>query len=86
VLNKGLLQRSPLFFSHKEAPMAKVIIHLKEGEHSALHKLALREYRTLPAQAAIIIHQQLQTLGLLPGNGTSNEISTDQMLQNPTEV
>jgi len=66
--------------------MAKVIIHLNETEHSALHELALREYRTLPAQAAIIIHRQLQTLSLLPGNGTSNEHSTDRVSQNPTEA
>lgn len=66
--------------------MAKVIIHMKEPEHSALHELAQREYRTLQAQAAIIIHRQLQTLGLLPGNETSDEFSSDPMMQNPTEA
>lgn len=48
--------------------MAKIIIHFDEQEHNALNELAEREYRTIQAQAALIIHRQLRTLGLLPGN------------------
>jgi hypothetical protein len=84
VLNKGLLQSSLLFF--QGGPMAKVIIHLEETEHNALNELAKREYRTLPAQAAIIIHRQLQNLGLLSANVADSEISTDIALQNSMEA
>jgi hypothetical protein len=66
--------------------MAKVVIHLEETEHNALNELAKREYRTLPAQAAIIIHRQLQNLGMLSANAPDNEISTDIALQNPVEA
>ena len=48
--------------------MAKIIIHFNEQEHNALNELAEREYRTIQAQAALIIHRQLQTLGLLLRN------------------
>ena len=65
--------------------MAKVTIHLEEKEHTALSELALREYRTLPAQAAIIIHHQLKSLGLLSMDAINSELSTDSALQNPTE-
>jgi len=34
--------------------------------------LAEREYRTLQAQAALIIRRELERLGLLPGSEVSN--------------
>ena len=63
--------------------MAKVTIHLKENEHNALHELALREYRSLPAQAAIIIHRQLQDLGLLPIDETGGEYPSISTVKAP---
>jgi len=66
--------------------MAKVTIHLEEKEHTALNELALREYRTLPAQAAIMIHRQLTSLGLLDKDASDNEISPNPVLQDPTET
>ena len=65
--------------------MAKITIHLEEKEHTALSELALREYRTLQAQAAIIIHRQLKNLGLLASDAIDKELSADPMLQNPVE-
>jgi len=46
--------------------MAKVIIHLRDHEMTALHDLAQREYRALKAQAALIIRRELQKLGMIP--------------------
>ena len=46
--------------------MAKIIIHVEEHECNALDQLAEREYRTLQAQAALIIRKELERLGLLP--------------------
>jgi hypothetical protein len=46
--------------------MAKVIIHLREHELTALHELAQREYRLPRVQAAWIIRQELHRLGLIP--------------------
>jgi hypothetical protein len=45
--------------------MAKVIIHFDENEHTALQLLAEREYRTITAQIALMIHRQLQDLNLI---------------------
>ena len=66
--------------------MAKVTIHLEEKEHNALSELALREYRTLPAQAAIIIHRQLLDLGLLSEQDEDQSIFPNQISQNTAEV
>ena len=52
--------------------MAKIIIHVEEYECNALDQLAEREYRTLQAQAALIIRRELERLGLLPGTEGSN--------------
>jgi hypothetical protein len=52
--------------------MAKIIIHVEEHECNALDQLAEREYRTLQAQAALIIRRELERLGLLPGAEGSN--------------
>ena len=46
--------------------MAKVIIYLRDHELSALHDLAQHEYRAPKAQAALIIRQELQRLGMIP--------------------
>ncbi len=46
--------------------MAKVIIYLKDCELTALNSLAQREYRALKAQAALIIRNELNRLGLIP--------------------
>ncbi len=46
--------------------MAKVVIHFDENEHSILQQLAEREYRTVTAQVALMIHQKLQELNLIP--------------------
>ena len=46
--------------------MAKVIIYLKDCELAALNSLAQREYRALKAQAALIIRNELERLGLIP--------------------
>lgn len=47
--------------------MAKVIIHLRDYELTALNDLAQREYRAPKAQAALIIRRELQKLGMIPG-------------------
>jgi hypothetical protein len=46
--------------------MAKVIIYLRDHELTALHDLAQREYRAPKAQAALIIRQELERLGMIP--------------------
>ncbi|MDO9303386.1 MAG: hypothetical protein Q7T89_18500 [Anaerolineales bacterium] len=57
--------------------MAKVIIYLQVHELAALNDLAQREYRTLKAQATLIIHRELEKLGMIPGeqqvNSNQNE-------------
>lgn len=50
--------------------MARVILKLGERERSALKALAKREKRIPRAQAAFIIHQELERRGLLPALGT----------------
>jgi len=61
--------------------MAKIIIHVEENECSALDQLAEREYRTLQAQAALIIRKELERLGLLTGC----EVSNTAAVHSPTE-
>jgi hypothetical protein len=45
--------------------MSKVVIYLREHEHTALNALSQREYRTLRAQAALIIRKELVSLGMI---------------------
>ena len=45
--------------------MSKVVIYLREHEHTALNTLSQREYRTLRAQAALIIRKELVSLGMI---------------------
>ena len=61
--------------------MAKIIIHVEEHECNVLDQLAEREYRTLQAQAALIIRRELERLGLLPGS----EGSTAAVAYSPVE-
>jgi len=57
--------------------MAKVVIYLPDKEMSALHRLALLEYRAPKAQAALIIRKELERLGLVAqeanGEGKKND-------------
>ena len=57
--------------------MSKVVICLPDKEMSALHRLALLEYRAPKAQAALIIRKELERLGLVAqeanGEGEKNE-------------
>ena len=46
--------------------MARVIVDLGERERNALEALAKREKRIPRAQAAFIIHQELERQGILP--------------------
>ena len=46
--------------------MARIIVHLGEQEREALRTLAKREMRDPRAQAALIIHQELERQGALP--------------------
>ncbi len=46
--------------------MSKVIVYLPEMEFGALQKLAQQEYRATKAQAAVIIRNELERLGLVP--------------------
>ena len=61
--------------------MAKIIIHVEEHECNALDQLAEREYRTLQAQAALIIRRELERLGLLPGG----EVPNSAAIHSPSE-
>ncbi len=45
----------------------RLTITLPEIEKKALHDLAEAEFRDTPAQAAMIIHQELERRGLLMG-------------------
>jgi hypothetical protein len=45
--------------------MARVVIYLPNQERNALYQLAQREYRVPHAQAALIIHKELERLGML---------------------
>lgn len=59
--------------------MAKVIIYLRDHELTALNHLALREYRPLKAQAALIIRKELEKLGLIPGEQPNQSNQTEYL-------
>ncbi|MEW6406635.1 MAG: hypothetical protein AB1649_33050 [Chloroflexota bacterium] len=61
--------------------MAKIIIHVEDHECNALDQLAEREYRTLQAQAALIIRKELERLGLLPGSEDKNNAAAYPVLE-----
>jgi hypothetical protein len=46
--------------------MAKIIIYLHEHEFTALSELAEHEYRSIKAQAALIIRRELERLEMIP--------------------
>lgn len=56
--------------------MAKITIHFEECEFNALDHLAELEYRTIQAQAAIIINKTLEQLGLLSNSDSKKDLST----------
>jgi hypothetical protein len=66
--------------------MAKVIIYLRDSEIRALQELAQHEYRAPKAQAALIIRQELQRLGMIPVEpGPSVAEPAFPALSEPTE-
>jgi hypothetical protein len=66
--------------------MAKVIIYLKDCELTALNSLAQREYRALRAQAALIIRNELNRLGLIPeGQAAPETEDSEESITRPTD-
>ncbi len=65
--------------------MTKVTIYFDDEDHEALNQLAEREYRTVTAQAAIMIHRQLQSLGLISAETlnplTKNPVEFDHTIE-----
>ena len=57
--------------------MAKIIVYLREQENDALHRLAQKEYRQPKAQAALMIRQGLERLGMLDIPSTSEAIQEE---------
>jgi hypothetical protein len=55
--------------------MARVVIYLPNQERNALCQLAQREYRVPHAQAALIIHKELERLGMLSTNPQPKELA-----------
>jgi len=53
--------------------MARIIVHLGEQEREALRTLAKREMRDPRAQAALIIHQELERQGALPARAALSQ-------------
>jgi diadenosine tetraphosphate (Ap4A) HIT family hydrolase len=64
--------------------MPKVIIYLQDKELNALHKLAQKEYRQPKAQAALIIRNELQRLGMVAGE-TAPHLHADQKARPETD-
>lgn len=53
--------------------MAKVVIYLLEPEMSALQRVAQQEYRSVKAQAALIVRNELIRLGMVRDQTAKNE-------------
>lgn len=51
--------------------MSRITITLQDDETEALHKLAQQEQRTPRDQAALVICQELERYGFLPGKQTT---------------
>jgi len=66
--------------------MAKVIIHLRDHEMTALNDLAQREYRALKAQAALIIRRELQKLGMIPVEPPFSTASGDLLMDGTDQL
>lgn len=64
--------------------MAKVIIHLRDFELTALNDLAQREYHAPKAQAALIVRKELQKLGLVPSETLVQTHRDDIQSMKPT--
>ena len=60
--------------------MAKVIIYLRDHEMTSLTDLAQREYRAPKAQAALIIRQELERLGMVKAMPGIEQATTDLKL------
>ena len=58
--------------------MAKVIIYLRDNESAALNDLAQREYRANKAQAALIIRQELERLGMIEALPSNEQTANGQ--------
>lgn len=59
--------------------MARVIVDIGERERNALEALAKREKRLPRAQAAFIIHQELERQGILPARIQSTQEAHKQV-------
>ena len=59
--------------------MARVIVDLGERERNALEALAKREKRIPRAQAAFIIHQELERQGILQARIQSTQENHNQV-------
>jgi len=62
--------------------MAKVIIYLRDNESAALNNLAQREYRAPKAQAALIIRQELERLGMIEAMPANEQTTTGHKPEN----
>ena len=59
--------------------MARVIVDIGESERNALEALAKREKRIPRAQAAFIIHQELERQGILPARKQPTQETHNQV-------
>jgi len=66
--------------------MSKVVIYLREQEHTALNTLSQREYRTLRAQAALIIRKELVSLGMIEPEEQSQPLTHPSPLSRTEEI
>jgi hypothetical protein len=66
--------------------MSKVVIYLREHEHTALTTLAQREYRTSKAQAALIIRNELARLGMVEPEEKSPSIKQSSPLSGAERI
>jgi hypothetical protein len=60
--------------------MAKVIVYLRDYEKDALSNLAEHKYRTIKAQAALIIRKELERLQLIPSKLTQEPLGQEEEL------
>jgi hypothetical protein len=65
--------------------MAKVIIYLRDNESAALKDLAQREYRAPKAQAALIIRNELERLGMIQTEHGQAMPAADATVRSETE-
>jgi hypothetical protein len=63
--------------------MTRITICLTDTERKALRTLAEKEFREPRAQAALIIHHELERCGLLPPGNPINPPSSSELLAEP---